>query len=194
MIESILSFFVVLLLDALGFSASALALVEDGLWGAGRPVASPHPIQEPFLATSSAEFVRVVDGDTIRFRFDGKDQSVRIIGLDTPETKDPRKEVECFGQEASDFAEAFFSQENTHLELYIDQSQSERDKYDRPLRYVSVNGQDYGEAAIRGGFGHEYTYQTPHSKQAAYRSAQEEAKQSERGLWSPDACPSKNTL
>lgn len=50
------------------------------------------------------QVIKVVDGDTLRVQVEGKDQAVRVIGINTPETVDPRRAVECFGKEASDKA------------------------------------------------------------------------------------------
>ena len=54
--------------------------------------------------TANARVVEVVDGDTIVVAIDGREESVRLIGIDTPETKHPRKPIECYGPEASEFA------------------------------------------------------------------------------------------
>jgi len=55
------------------------------------------------LDPSSATVEQVIDGDTIEIRIGGKTESIRLIGIDTPETKHPTKPVQCFGPEASQF-------------------------------------------------------------------------------------------
>jgi endonuclease YncB( thermonuclease family) len=56
------------------------------------------------------------------------------------------------------------------------------------LRYISVDGEDYGSSAIANGFAYEYTYDEPYAKQEEYRKLQENAQKREYGLWSQDAC------
>ena len=50
------------------------------------------------------QVIKVVDGDTITIDLNGKAETIRLIGINTPETVDPRKPVECFGVEASNKA------------------------------------------------------------------------------------------
>jgi len=131
--------------------------------------------------------VKVVDGDTITVSINGKNETIRIIGINTPETVDPRKPVECFGQEASTKARELLDGQSVRLE--IDASQGETDKYDRLLRYVFLSdGSDFGKLMISEGYAYEYTYQTPYQYQAAYKTAQSEAQSAKRGLWADNAC------
>src|SRR4051794_14552875 len=65
--------------------------------------ACSHPSDQSAIAAGRATVVRVVDGDTIVLSFDGHDEKVRLIGIDTPETVDPDRPVGCFGHEASAF-------------------------------------------------------------------------------------------
>ena len=80
---------------------------------------------------------RVVDGDTARVWVNGESESIRIIGLDTPETVDPRKPVQCFGQEASDKAKSLL--EGQIIGLEIDTTQGEQDKYQRLIPLLLGN-------------------------------------------------------
>ena len=131
--------------------------------------------------------VRVVDGDTFVVRFAGEDTRVRVIGIDTPETVDPRRPVMCFGKEASAKAEELLDGVSVRLEL--DSTQGERDKYGRILAYAFLpDGTDFGKEMIVEGFAREYTYDAPYRYQAEYRTAEQEAKVSTRGLWAPGVC------
>ncbi len=131
--------------------------------------------------------VKVVDGDTIVVSIDGKDETVRIIGINTPETVDPRKPVECFGKEASEKATTFLAGKIVSIER--DETQDDRDKYNRLLRFVFLqDGTDYGKFMIENGFAYEYTYHVPYKYQAEYKDVEAQAKSSLRGLWSPQAC------
>lgn len=154
------------------------------------------PIETEVLgASSSAELYQVVsvtDGDTLKVTINSKTETVRVIGINTPETVDPRKPVECFGKQASDRAKQILTGQKVSLEA--DPSQSDRDRYGRLLRYIFLeNGTDYGLAMIKDGYAQEYTYQTPHKYQLQYRMAQQEAQQAQRGLWAEDACAAAAT-
>lgn len=135
----------------------------------------------------TVQFSRVIDGDTIEVSTDGAKMTVRIIGINTPETVDPRKSVECFGQEASAFAREYF-QPQAILLLEADSSQTNVDRYGRRLRYVFVNGEDYGGVAIAKGYATEYTYNSAYRYQALYRQLEQQAREVRVGLWANDVC------
>jgi micrococcal nuclease len=131
--------------------------------------------------------VRVVDGDTVVVKIDGVDETLRLIGIDTPETVDPRKPVQCFGIEASNKAKEWLS--GKMVELESDPSQDERDKYGRLLRYVRIQeGLFYNLEIIKQGYAHEYTYIIPYKYQTEFKNAEDYARENELGLWHPDAC------
>ncbi|MDD2822811.1 MAG: thermonuclease family protein [Candidatus Daviesbacteria bacterium] len=149
------------------------------------PTATPSPAD----TRQSAKITRVVDGDTIDVSINGKAETIRFIGINTPETVDPRKPVECFGEKASAVAKENLTGETVLLES--DPIQGERDKYNRLLRYVWTDDGtvDFGKVMIATGFAYEYTYNTPYKYQAAYKQAQKEAEQGKKGLWADNACP-----
>ena len=131
--------------------------------------------------------VRVVDGDTFTIKLGSQTTKVRVIGIDTPESVDPRRPVQCFGKEASARASALLSGKNVWLE--VDPNQDTRDRFGRLLRFVWIdNTTDFGLTMIRDGFALEYTYDLPYRYQAQYRSAQVAAKETAAGLWSPSTC------
>lgn len=131
--------------------------------------------------------VRVVDGDTFTIKLGSQTTKVRVIGIDTPESVDPRRPVQCFGKEASARASALLSGKNVWLE--VDPNQDTRDRFGRLLRFVWIdNTSDFGLTMIRDGFALEYTYDLPYRYQAQYRSAQVAAKETAAGLWSPSTC------
>lgn len=126
---------------------------------------------------------RVIDGDTLEMEF-GK---VRIIGLNTPETVDPRRKVECFGKEASSKAKELLDGKEVYLES--DPSQGEVDKYGRYLFHVfTENGINYANYLIANGYGYEYTYRVPYKYKKAYKEAEKIARNKKRGLWADDTC------
>lgn len=136
-----------------------------------------------------AKVVKVIDGDTINVSFNGKTETVRFIGINSPETVDPRKPVECFGEKASAVAKENLTGETIWLES--DPSQSDRDKYNRLLRYVWTDEGfvDFGKVMIATGFAYEYTYDIPYKYQKEYKQAQKEAEEGKKGLWADSACP-----
>ncbi len=130
---------------------------------------------------------RVVDGDTVVANVIGEDETIRLIGIDTPESVDPRKPVQCFALEASQHLKDIVT--GRKLTLVIDPSQASTDKYDRWLRYLMLDdGTDVNKKMIADGYAYEYTYDKPYIRQAEYRAAQEDAKKSKRGLWASDTC------
>jgi micrococcal nuclease len=139
------------------------------------------------LDQNSYQVSKVIDGDTISVLMNGKNEKIRILGINTPETVDPRRRVECFGREASDHAKSILTNQSVKLEA--DPSQDDKDKYGRLLRYVFLlNGTDYGLEMIRSGYAYEYTYDIPYKYQKEYKSAQMTAEKAKSGLWSDKTC------
>jgi micrococcal nuclease len=143
--------------------------------------------QQTVDASQSAQVVRVVDGDTIRVSLDGEEKTIRLIGLNTPETVDPRREVECFGKEASNKAKELLGGQTIRLES--DDSQGDKDNYQRLLRYAWLpDGRNFNKLMIEEGFAYEYTYDLPYRYQAEFKAAQTSAQEAKRGLWSESTC------
>jgi micrococcal nuclease len=164
------------------------------------PVVIEEAIKEtpPVTPTSSNQIIaptpsnlyavtQVVDGDTIKVSIDGSVKTVRLIGIDTPETVDPRKPVQCFGEEASNKAKAILSGKKVRLE--VDSTQGDLDKYQRLLRYVFLEDATFfNKLMITEGYAHEYTYDTAYTYQADFRAAEKLARESKVGLWNPETC------
>ncbi len=124
--------------------------------------------------------LRVIDGDTI----DTDIGKIRYIGVDTPETVDPRRQVGCFGKEASN--------ENKRLiegkEILVEKDVSETDKYGRLLRYVYLKLDDgellfVNDYLIRQGFALTVTYPPDVKYIDQFTQAQNQARENQRGLW-----------
>ncbi len=131
--------------------------------------------------------VGVVDGDTIKVSMQGTVETLRLIGMDTPETKDPRKPVQCFGAEASAKATELLAGRKVRLEA--DSSQGDRDKYGRLLRYVwREDGLFFNDWMIRNGYAFEYTYNKPYTYQSKFKEAQRYASDHALGLWNSKTC------
>jgi micrococcal nuclease len=153
-----------------------------------QPAAAPSTSDANIPAGSAkATVTRVVDGDTIRVNLDGQEVTIRMIGLDTPETKDPRKPVQCFGQEASNRAVQLLNGATVYLE--VDPTQGTYDAYQRLLSYVWLSdGRLFNQLMIDEGYAFEYTYNKPYKYQSAFKNAQRTAREQQRGLWSPATC------
>lgn len=138
-----------------------------------------------------AEVLRIIDGDTIEVSLSGKKETVRLIGIDAPETVDPRITVECFGKQASDKAKEILSNKTVTLES--DPTQGDRDKYGRFLRYVFLDGINFNKFMISEGYAHEYTYQNnPYNYQLEFIAAEKSARERKKGLWTNNVCSSAN--
>jgi len=170
--------FVLITIQAGFFSNNAPSLKET----------TEKTVPQTTSSTSTPAVVtRVVDGDTIVVLVNGVSEKVRLIGVDTPETVDPRKLVECFGKEASAFTTETLLSKNITLES--DPTQSDRDKYGRLLRYVFLSdGTLVNKLIITEGYGHEYTYDVPYKYQNEFKQAQTTAKELKKGLWADGAC------
>jgi|GEM_PF-1288470 len=131
--------------------------------------------------------VNVVDGDTADVEINGQVSRLRLIGMDTPETVDPRKPVQCFGREASARAKDLLHGKTVQLEA--DPSQGELDRYNRLLRYVWLpDGKLFNLEMIAQGYAHEYTFETPYTYHGVFNEAERIARERGVGLWSPATC------
>ena len=143
---------------------------------------------EDIRKSPTYQVLRVTDGDTIHINYNGKNEKVRLIGLDTPETKDPRKPIQCFGREAT--AKMTELAENKNIRLEFDKTQGERDKYGRLLAFVySEDSKNLAYEMIRQGYGNEYTYNSnPYKYQNEFKEAARKAREENKGLWAENTC------
>lgn len=173
------------------------------LWFGLKPQTnSPHPtpqiVETTPVATSSTtlttgtsavvgvegelvKVLEVIDGDTIKVE---GNVTVRLLGIDTPETKDPRKPVQCFGKEASNETKRLVGGKVVILEKDV----SETDKYGRLLRYVFLPIRSekllfLNDYLIREGFARVLTYPPDVKYTEQFLQGQQEAKENNRGLW-----------
>lgn len=123
---------------------------------------------------------RAVDGDTIEVTYNGKEEKVRLIGVDTPETKHPTKPVEPYGPEASAFTKKTLEGKKVRLEFDV----QERDKYGRLLAYLYLeDGTFFNAELLRQGFAQVLTV-PPNVRHAdEFVKLQREAREAKRGLW-----------
>jgi micrococcal nuclease len=134
--------------------------------------------------------VSVTDGDTVKVRLaDGRRRTVRLIGIDTPETVKPGVPVECGGAAAGAAMRRLALQRTGGrlvgrvATLVSDPSQGATDRFGRTLAYAEVGGRDIGEALVRDGWAAVYVYATPFARLAAYQAASDTAKAAPAGVW-----------
>lgn len=130
----------------------------------------------------------VIDGDTLAVYINGDRELIRLIGVSAPESpENTHRKKECFGKEASDFAKKELNGQNIYLES--DDTQGNKDRYHRLLRYVFLeDGTNFNELIIREGYAHEYTYDLPYKYQKSLKEAEKEAKKGKKGLWAENEC------
>lgn len=128
------------------------------------------------------QVVQVVDGDTVKVLLANEQETVRLIGLDTPELARAGSLAECFAAEAKQTLTELV--EGQTVELVADSSQAERDRYGRLLGYLFLaTGENVAQVLIASGYGHEYTYQDPYLYQQQFRQAEIAAREQRLGLW-----------
>ena len=147
------------------------------------PVATESSQSQP-PGLELADVVRVVDGDTIIARVDGREERVRYIGIDAPESVTPDRPVECFGDEASD-ANARLLEGKT---VYFEADVEDRDRFGRLLRYVYV---DLGDgtllfinlALVEGGYAEAGFFPPNERYSDDLFDAERTAQRASAGLW-----------
>jgi micrococcal nuclease len=162
-----------------------VALVVGAQYFGWLPTSSSTVEQTTQTATSSQPGTyaidHFVDGDTIAIKMNGKTESVRMIGVDTPETHKPNTPVQCYGPAAAAYTKQLIGTGRVRLES--DSQSTNRDRYDRLLRYVYLpDGRLLEAELIKNGYGFAYT-QFPFSKSDEFTQFQADAKAANKGLW-----------
>ena len=180
---------VLLLLAALAVVAGCEGYVDGG-GGSGRAPAD--------LATSKAERAawpnppkgavaakveRVVDGDTFVASVNGRRERVRVIGVDTPESVDPNRPDEPFGEEASNFAKHYLNGETVRMAGDVEP----RDRYGRMLAYVWLADGTFWNALLAAeGYAQQLTIPPNVTYADLVRRLVSEARRENRGLWAQE--------
>lgn len=150
----------------------------------------------------TVEVASVVDGDTIKVYLDGEKYTIRMIGIDTPESVHPDETKNTiYGQKASDYAKQTIAKGQT---VYLSKDVSDRDKYDRLLRYVwlekpiNVNDENeirekmYNARVVLDGYANVYEYAPNNTLYDLFLSFEAEAAQNNRGLWAENGLNTEN--
>ncbi len=135
---------------------------------------------------ANAKVNRVVDGDTLVVEIDGTEERLRLIGINTPESVDPRRPVMCFGKEASAHLAELVPPGTA---VRIERDVEARDRYDRLLGYVyrAADGEFVNLRMVTDGYANQYTFPPNVEHVDTFRAAARTARESGTGLWS--ACP-----
>ena len=135
---------------------------------------------EVFFGDTAYQVTRIIDGDTVEIRYDGKLRSVVLIGVNTPETVHPQKPVEAFGKEATAFTRNLLLGESVYLRFDSDRT----DRYGRLLAYLyrAPDGLFVNLEVVRQGYGKVYTV-FPFKHKALFQHYGGQAQQAGRGLW-----------
>lgn len=133
------------------------------------------------IAEGEHVVTRVVDGDTLEI----EGHLVRLIGIDTPETKHPTKGIEPYGPEATEFSKRFVADMRSKIYLQLDPQGASTDKYGRQLGYVWGNGYLLNEQLLLAGLARSLTdYRFDEGLKSRFHAAEAQARMQARGIWS----------
>ena len=136
-----------------------------------------------YVVDGLAEIEYVVDGDTVDIIIDGKTERVRLIGIDTPETKKPNSPIECFGPEASAYTESILP---VGTKVRLERDVVGRDDYGRLLGYVyRVEDETFvNYEIIRQGYAQPLSIEPNSTFAADFADAARSAESDGLGIWS----------
>jgi endonuclease YncB( thermonuclease family) len=169
-----------------GRACQALPCPCDGTGGTSPPPGPPPAVATLPATTSRAKVVRVIDGDTLKVRLaSGASETVRLIGIDTPETRKPNTPAECGGRDATARMKRLALRRGAGVAVVLrsDPTQDRRDRYGRLLAYVSRAGVDFGRTMVLAGWARSYVYEQTYQRANSYGSAQSAARNAPRGVW-----------
>ena len=137
----------------------------------------------PPAETPTTTIVEVIDGDTVRIATsNGEEDTVRVIGIDTPETRRPGRGVECGGRAAT--AALRHLAEGRSARVIEDPTQDRRDRYGRRLAYLVLeDGRDLGQRQVAEGHAAVYVFEEPFGRLPRYRRAERKAWARRDGAW-----------
>ena len=126
------------------------------------------------------DVVRVVDGDTFVIEYNGTNEKVRLIGIDTPESVHPNEEKNAeFGDIVSNYSKEMLTNKKVQIEFDVE----ERDKYGRLLAYVYLDGQMYNKVLLEKGYAKLSTYPPNVKYVDEFTEIQKKARKNKMGMW-----------
>lgn len=150
-------------------------------------------VKETSQNLETAEVTRVVDGDTIKINLNDEEYSIRMIGIDTPESVHPdQSKNTIFGEKASDFTKSKIEKGQI---VYLQKDASNTDKYGRLLRYVwlempedtedteEIKTKMFNALVIEAGYANAYPYEPDTKLKDLFAQLEQEAKEKNAGLW-----------
>lgn len=137
------------------------------------------------------ELVATVDGDTAKFKTNGKQFTVRFLGINTKETVDPEIGEEAWGKEASDFTKEKL-ENATKIELEFDNFAEEKDKYNRYLAWIWIDDELLQNLILECGLAETYMLQNNYKYAGMLQESEEIAKNSKLGIWSKETSNTQN--
>lgn len=150
-------------------------------------VKQEEPVKKPTDTSGTTDkvpvkLVKTIDGDTIKVIYNGQEQNVRYLLIDTPETSHPRLGKQPFGEEAKERNRALVNSGELTLEFDV----GERvDKYGRLLAYVYVGGKSVQQTLIEEGLARVAYVYPPNTRHLdPYKEAEQRAKDKKLGIWS----------
>jgi len=126
--------------------------------------------------------VKIIDGDTLIAYRDDQETTIRLLGINAPESSGPYRREECFGQESTEYLSSLLPI-GALVDIQTDPSQDTYDKYKRLLGYVFLGKMNINEELVADGYAYEYTYRKPYRYQDVFRAAENEARSQNKGLW-----------
>ena len=136
----------------------------------------------PSLPAGQAVVVRPVDGDTVVVEIGGREEPVRFIGIDTPESVAPDRPVECFGMEAKERTAVLLPAGTV---VRLERDVEARDRFDRLLAYVfrTEDGLFVNQALVAEGFAEASAFPPNTAHQGELDAAEDGARAADLGLW-----------
>jgi endonuclease YncB( thermonuclease family) len=121
-----------------------------------------------------------VDGDTVMVDMQGTTETIRFIGIDTPETHKPNTPVQCYGPAAAAYTKNRIGSQR--IRLVSDALTTNRDRYNRLLRYVVLEDGTYlNKELVQKGYAFAYAF--PFAKSDEFHATMEQAQKAKAGLW-----------
>ncbi|MFB6181918.1 MAG: thermonuclease family protein [Candidatus Magasanikbacteria bacterium] len=137
------------------------------------------------ITSTKSLVTQVMDGDTIEVKHNNKEKTLRLIGIDAPETKHPDKPIQCFGKESKEKLKELVLDKKVRLKK--DSISDDVDKYDRLLRYVYIDDKLVNSYLIKKGYVYAYTT-FPFEKEDRFEQLEDMAENNNRGLWAKSSC------